>query len=123
MKRSGFSILLLLAALVASAFSSPEAQEGRVFWRGTVDDRVRLTISGSKLVTETVSGREFPDGVFSFTAALPEQPVVVAINKREGRGTATVTQQPTDENDFTAVVEIHDPRGGEHEYQLDIHWR
>ncbi|MBA2379858.1 MAG: hypothetical protein H0V76_09835 [Blastocatellia bacterium] len=35
MKRSGFPIFLLLAALVTTAFSSPDAQEGRVFWRGT----------------------------------------------------------------------------------------
>jgi hypothetical protein len=96
---------------------------GRVYWRGTVDDRVRLVIRERQIETQILGGRPFPDGTFSFTAALPTRTVTVEVNKTKGRGTVRVVQQPTRANDYTAVVEIADNDGGAKEYQLDIYWR
>lgn len=123
------SILLLSMMLSAFAFSvcaqdaaGDTASGGRVFWRGTVDDVVRIKIKGSSLSTETVSGRSYSEGVFSFTAPLPETAVSVGVIKKQGRGTASVVEQPNEANKFTAVVEIRDTKGGAKEYQLEIFW-
>lgn len=103
--------------------NSDSAVIGRAFWRGTVDDRVRITIRERDLRVETVAGRPYPDGTFSFTSALPARRVSVAVNKQKGRGSARVVQQPSRENDFTTVVEIVDNGSGAKEYQLEIFWR
>lgn len=96
---------------------------GRAFWRGTVDDRVQITIRDRDLRVETVAGRPYPDGNFSFTSPLPNRRVTVEVTKQKGRGGARVLQQPRRENDFTTVIEVSDTEGGAREYQLEIFWR
>lgn len=117
--------LLLLLLLSTSFFGFSETAdrfEGRVFWRGTVDDRIHLVVTGSTLETRTVSGTTQSDGTYSFTSPLPRQAVMVNVNKKKGRGTLSVIQQPSLENDFTAIVEVYDKGGGAKEYQLEIFW-
>lgn len=96
---------------------------GRLYWRGTVDDRVQLVIKGGKLEVRTISGRAYPEGTFSFTSSLPNRNIQVDVSKTKGRGNVRVVQQPARANDFTAIVEISDTDGGAKEYQLDIFWQ
>lgn len=96
---------------------------GRVYWRGMVDDKVQLVIRGNLIETRTMSGQAYPDGTFSFTALLPTREVNVGVTKSRGRGNVRVLQQPSQANDYTAVVEIVDSGGGAREYQLDIFWK
>lgn len=96
---------------------------GRVYWRGTVDDRVQLFIRDQNLRVQTISGRSYPDGNYNFTAALPSRRVSVDVNKQRGRGNVRVIQQPSRDNDFTTVVEISDEGSGAREYELEIYWR
>ncbi|MEQ1764389.1 MAG: hypothetical protein ABL984_14765, partial [Pyrinomonadaceae bacterium] len=104
---------LLIASLfalfaVSSAQAQSESTSGKVFWRGSVDNKVQLTIKGDTLEQKTVEGSEKPNGTFSFTAPLPEQAVTVGVTRKEGRSKKIkVIQQPTADNDFTAIVEIH----------------
>ncbi|MGI9054945.1 MAG: hypothetical protein ACR2F2_03995 [Pyrinomonadaceae bacterium] len=114
---------LILSAFAFSVLAQNENNSGRVFWRGTVDDVVRIKIQGSDLSIETVSGRSYSEGSFSFTSPLPDAEVAVGVNKKEGRGTVEVIQQPNESNDFTAVIEIKDTKGGAKEYQLEIFWQ
>jgi hypothetical protein len=124
MKKIILLFSLILLAFTFSAFAQDtENNSGRVFWRGTVDDVVRIKIQGSDLSIETVSGRSYSEGSFSFTSPLPDAEVAVGVNKKEGRGTVAVVQQPNSENDFTAIVEIRDTKGGAKEYQLEIFWQ
>jgi hypothetical protein len=96
---------------------------GRVYWRGTVDDKIQLVIRGSQVETRVIGGQSYPEGTYSFTAALPTRNVSVEVNKTKGRGSARVIQQPSKSNDFTTIVEVSDSDGGAKEYQLDIYWR
>lgn len=96
---------------------------GRVFWRGTVDHHIVLVIRESTIETRLLSGKAYPEGIFSFTTPLPNRSVSVEVTKTKGRGIVRITQQPSKENDFTALVEIMDTDGGAKEYQLDIFWR
>lgn len=95
---------------------------GRAYWRGTVDDRARLILQDRNLTVETVSGRPYPEGTWSFTASLGRD-VIIEVNKQKGRGDVRVLQQPSKENDYSAVIEIADTDGGAKEYQLEIIWR
>lgn len=113
---------LLSAAVLAVAQTSPAV--GKAFWRGTVDDRVHLIIRKDQIEIRTVSGRAFPDAVYSFTTPLPERPVNVTVARQKGRSKKiTVIQQPAKANDFTAIVEIYDDAGGAREYVLEISWK
>ena len=66
MKKTLLALPFLLLLLAAGA----PAQEstGKVFWRGTVDDKVQLVIRRDKLEHRNISGNPQPDGNFSFTA-------------------------------------------------------
>ena len=121
--------LLLIASLfalfaVSSAQAQTESASGKVFWRGSVDNKVQLTIKGDMIEQKTVEGAEKPNGTFSFTAPLPEQAVTVQVIRKVGRSKKVkVIQQPTADNDFTAIVEIHDDGGGARDYVLEISWQ
>ena len=96
---------------------------GRVYWRGTVDDKIQLVIRGGQIETRLLSGTTYPEGTFSFTSSLPERNIQVDVNKTKGRGGVRVIQQPSKSNEYTAIVEISDNGSGAKEYQLDIYWR
>ena len=122
MKRILPALPFLLVLLAVDAYAQDAT--GKVFWRGMVDDKVQLVIRADKLEQRNVSGQPHPDGNYSFTAPLPAQAVTVSVPRTEGRSKKiTVVQQPTAENDFTAIVEVHDEGGGSREYFLEIAWR
>lgn len=126
MKKTFLFIALILSAFTFSAFAQDVenlSNEGRVFWRGMVDDAVRIEIQGSNLTVQTVSGKDYGEGTFSFTTPMPNEAVLVAVNKKSGRGLVAVTQQPDESNHFTAIIEIRDTKGGAKEYQLEIFWK
>lgn len=122
MKRTLLALPFFLIFVAVNAYGQDTG--GKVFWRGTVDDKVQLVIRGDKLEQRNVSGQPQADGNYSFTAILPERAVTVSIPRIEGRSKkVTVVQQPTAENQFTAIVEIHDDGGGAREYLLEIAWQ
>lgn len=118
MKRSAIIVCVLVCAAAASGQIAP----GKVFWRGMVDDKVQLVIKGLTVETKTVSGRAMEAGDFSFTAPLPRDNVKVSALRKDGRGTVAVVQQPDSSNDFTAIVEISDTRGGAADHLIEISW-
>lgn len=100
----------------------PDTGGGLMNWRGSVDDVVRISVTGRQSFVTTISGRA-PTGVrFDFAEALPRRAVNVTVDKREGRGDIRVIQQPTRRNNFTAVVEIVDRSGGRDNYEFDLNW-
>ncbi len=95
---------------------------GRMTWKGRVDDDVRIRIRGGTADVETLGGTPFYDGQPNFSASLPNRRVNVRVNKIRGRGEVFIEQQPSRENDFTAVVRIKDSRGGAAEYEFELTW-
>lgn len=96
---------------------------GRVAWRGKVDIETRLHIKANVLETRVVAGPNWGGESYNFTSPMPSRPVAVGVNRTKGRGSVRVLQQPSLDNDFTAVIQILDPDGGAKDYELDIFWR
>lgn len=94
---------------------------GRMTWRGRVDDDVRILVKGGSAQVETIGGTPYYDAVSNFTASLPRR-TNVTVTKRRGRGEIFVEQQPSRNNDYTAVIRIRDPRGGADTYEFDLSW-
>jgi hypothetical protein len=97
-------------------------RSGRMTWRGRVDDDVRIRIRGGAADVETIGGTAYYDGQPNFINSLPNRRVTVRITEKRGRGEIFVEQQPTRENDFTAVVRIRDTKGGADNYAFTLEW-
>lgn len=95
---------------------------GTAFWRGTVDSKVQLVIRDRNIETQTITGRAYPAGTFSFTNSMPNQNVEVSVVKKDGRGNVRIVQQPNRRNNFTTIIEIEDSGSGARQYQLEISW-
>ncbi|HKY42004.1 MAG TPA: hypothetical protein VJM50_02845 [Pyrinomonadaceae bacterium] len=95
---------------------------GRMTWRGRVDDDVRIRIRGGSADVETIGGTEYSDSQPNFINALPNRRVTVRLTAKRGRGEIFIEQQPTRDNDFTAIVRIRDPRGGASDYEFELEW-
>ena len=54
---------------------------------------------------------------------MPWPAAQLEINQIEGRGEASVIQQPTAENGFTAKVRVRDPQPGFGHYAFMVMWR
>ncbi len=103
-------------------FPDSGGRGGRMTWRGRVDDDVRIRIRGGTAEIETIGGTEYHDAQPSFTNSLPNRRVTVRLTAQRGRGEIFIEQQPSRENDFTAIVRIRDPRGGASEYAFELQW-
>ena len=95
---------------------------GQLNWRGTVDDRVQLFIQGRNLDVRTLGGTEYNNATFNFTNRLPRSNVNVSVNKRRGRGDVRVIEQPSQRNNWTAIIEIRDSSGGANDYEIEVNW-
>jgi hypothetical protein len=103
-------------------FPDSGGRGGRMTWRGRVDDDVRIRIRGGSADVETIGGTEYNDGQPNFLNSLPNRRVTVRLTQKRGRGEIFIEQQPSRENDFTAIVRIKDTRGGASEYEFELTW-
>ncbi|HEX7335426.1 MAG TPA: hypothetical protein VF290_28290 [Pyrinomonadaceae bacterium] len=97
-------------------------RSGRMTWRGRVDDDVRIRIRGGTADVETLGGTPYYDAQPNFENSLPNRRVTVRLTDKRGRGEILIEQQPSRENDFTAVIRIRDTRGGASEYSFTLEW-
>jgi hypothetical protein len=95
---------------------------GRMTWRGRVDDDVRIRIRGGTADVETIGGTPYSDSQPNFFNSLPSRRVTVRLTMKRGRGDVFIEQQPSRENDFTAIVRIKDSRGGASDYEFELQW-
>ncbi|CAN5360944.1 hypothetical protein BH10ACI2_BH10ACI2_06140 [soil metagenome] len=95
---------------------------GRVTWRGRVDQTARIIISGSDVQTQDASGTGISAVTFNINGYLANRPGIVNVKKKNGRGTVNIVQQPMFNNNFEAIVQIFDPKGGDDDYEIEITW-
>ncbi|MDQ3088620.1 MAG: hypothetical protein M3Q78_08490, partial [Acidobacteriota bacterium] len=97
-------------------------QSGRVTWRGKVDQTVNISIAGSDVQTQDVSTGRLSNVSFNINGYLARRGGTVSVRKIRGRGTVSVLQQPNEDNDFTAVIQVFDPERGDSDYELEVTW-
>lgn len=95
---------------------------GRLRWRGRVDGETQLLVRRSSVESRVLSGLPVSGITFNFTSPLPRTSVDVQLEKKKGRGDIEIVQQPSRNNDFTAVVEIRDKKGGSDDYEFELIW-
>ncbi len=96
---------------------------GTAIWSGMVDDNIVLSVKGEKIFAETISGKSFDDGAYRFTSTIPKQERIrVGVRLKSGRGKAHVIEQPGNENNYTAVIQVRDEEGGAKPYSIEIFW-
>lgn len=97
-------------------------RSGSVRWRGRVDQSANITIYGSEVQWQDTAGTGLSNVSFDINGYLARRPGSVTVRKRSGRGSVIVMQQPTWDNDFTAIIQVFDPGGGSDEYDIEITW-
>ena len=59
---------------------------------------------------------------YSMNKTFPRRAVNISLNKRRGRGSANILQQPDRNNNYTAIIEVYDSSRGAGDYELEISW-
>jgi len=100
----------------------PEFGRGKINWRGRVDDTVEIRIQGGRVTSREMNGGNVQGDDYNVREQLPREEVDVRVNRRDGRGSVRVTDQPAYRNSFTTTIEIRDPRPGSDYYSIEIDW-
>jgi len=93
-----------------------------LMWSGDVDSELLIVIRPEGVTYETVRG-EAPHAIQSAISRMPTPTSYLEINQIVGRGEASVKQQPTADNGFTAIVCVRDPQPGFGHYAFMAMWR
>lgn len=115
--------LALFAATATPALALPPATRTLFTWSGTVDKEVVIIVRGRDVQSRGAAGLdETYRPRLSVREAMPRQVGQLGIVRESGRGEVEVLQQPSARNDYTALVRIRDPRGGQDNYRLVVSW-
>lgn len=95
---------------------------GRLRWFGRVDNEIYVYVRENEVRTELIAGQPTLNERFTFTSPLPRRPVTVSVTRLRGRGQVEVFQQPSANNDFTAVVRVVDRAGGATDMEFELVW-
>jgi hypothetical protein len=111
LSRTSKSIWLLFAsAALAMSASGVAAQSSRPLfeWNGRVDREVQLTMRGRDVWTRSFGQQDGRLPGPDISAALPRDEGIVRVRLESGQGEVRVIQQPSAENDYTAIVRVRD---------------
>jgi hypothetical protein len=97
---------------------------GTLEFRGQVDEVVEFLVRADRLHVVLVSGQKVKLERFRFSQPLPAEVMpTVALEKKDGRGTVELLEEPTATNAFTARIRVSDPQGGADRYHWILSWR
>ncbi|HSF16282.1 MAG TPA: hypothetical protein VLK65_12090 [Vicinamibacteria bacterium] len=114
--------LITSVLLGAAVFAGAEDME-HFRWRGRVDGVDDILIQGNQVRIEHVSAKPIQNQEHRFTAPLPFAEVELELEILEGRGSVRLMEQPSQRNQFTAVVRIDDQdQGGDSKYEFELSW-
>ena len=107
-----------------SAATSSERQNNTVVWRGEVDGTIDISLRHRSVQVSVVSGRSLrrEQRDYRVQGFLPARPLTVRLENVEGPGTVEITQQPTEANNFTAIVRVANPNPGRAEFRFTLAW-
>lgn len=92
-------------------------------WTGQVDREVQIVMRGNDVWTKSVGQNERPRARTREYGRLPNGNGRVVVERLGGRGSVDVIQQPSRQNDYTAIVRVRDDQGGSSSYRLAAYWQ
>lgn len=101
----------------------PPEGPGSMTWRGMVDGTLRVEVRGAMVTEKATEGSPYTSSNYQFTASLPRRATFVSVSRQRGRGTVEVVEQPSEYNNYTAVVQIRDKQGGSDNYEFVLRWQ
>jgi hypothetical protein len=111
----GFALVMIATPLAAQ-------QRVLLDWSGRVDSVARITIQGAGARVSLIGAAANGAGDLRVRNELPHRDGHVTVQVAEGRGDVVVVEQPTSENDYTAVLRIRDRSGGIDIYRITALW-
>jgi hypothetical protein len=102
---------------------NPKTKEGRLDLRLVVDGQIEVLIQGDHIRYQTASGRPPQDDGTEMTQPLPTASLKsFEFDKKDGRGSIRLLEKPGPANNYTARIQIDDPKGGEDRYYVRFTW-
>ena len=92
-------------------------------WSGNVDGDLRISLWRGQLGYQVASGMQPQNVQTSVMQQLPRRDGQLSVSMRQGRGQVFVIQQPSQYNDYTAIVRLLDSQSGYGYYDFDLIWR
>ncbi|MFN3324541.1 MAG: hypothetical protein ACK5AZ_13670 [Bryobacteraceae bacterium] len=103
--------------------AEPAPTRGRVEIEAVVDGTVEIRVSGDEVGWRVRSGAPVSRERSQFSSPLPAEPLAsVTLVKQAGRGSARLTERPSEANGYTAVIRVEDPRPGADFFRLLLEW-
>ncbi|MBL8230959.1 MAG: hypothetical protein JNL98_20870 [Bryobacterales bacterium] len=100
-----------------------QAKEGWVEVEASVDGTVVFHLWSGEATPETLSGQAVQGQKVQVGTPLPTAGAFTCtVEKKTGRGTVRVTEQPSEKNGFTALVRVEDPSRGADRYVFRVKW-
>ena len=109
-------------AIFASALGAQGNGRTLFQWNGRVDREVQITMRGREAWVQAGGTNERRLATPSVSSALPQENGTVTVRLEDGRGDARVIQQPSRQNDYTAIVRLTDRSGGADSYRVTAFW-
>jgi hypothetical protein len=103
-------------------YGDRDGVDGMLRWRGAVDDEVEIRIQGRNFDTRTLSGNGARDVRANISGRALRREQQVRVRERQGRGSVIVVQQPSQWNNYTAVIRVRDRQGGFGHYDFEVIW-
>jgi hypothetical protein len=98
------------------------ANRTELIWSGDVDSELEIIVRPGGITYNTIRG-DAPRRLESALNSMPWPNAMLDINQIEGRGEASITQQPSAENGYTAKIRVRDPQPGFGHYVFMALWR
>jgi len=94
----------------------------RFRWEGIVDGTSIIHVRRRQVQTEVRSGLPVQRQRYDFSDPLPTTRINLQLDVIEGRGRVQLTEEPRQNNDYTATVRIDDPDRGQSRYVFELRW-
>lgn len=92
-------------------------------WQARVDGSVRVTIDGTQVNSQVLSGSPLEGERFNFLRPLPREATPNATAKRvRGRGRVEIVEYPSNRNGYRLTFQVEDSSGGADNYEVEIGW-
>lgn len=103
---------------------SEDRRDGRCRVRVRIDDEADVELRGDTIRIHVIKGGPGRDEGTECNAPLPTSGNITNFRFRgiDGRGTPRLVQEPAARNQYVAVVNIQDPRGGSEGFTYELTW-